>query len=878
MKPGDRYQLLEKIASGSFATVYRAHDAELKREVAVKQIHEHFLTDPKQLDRYWGEAQLLASLQHPNIVTIYDIVRDKGWLIMELMQGNLGDRMQGRPMDLVALRTVLAHSLRALKFLHEHGIVHGDIKPSNMLVDRRKRLKIGDFGLARRVSDEEGSLIKGTTKYMAPEVVSDEFGDVGPASDLYSLGFAAYELMCGSNFETLFPGLNAHGRDKQLAWIMWHAAADRRLPPISRVLEGVPEDLAKVIQKLSTKNPAQRYKTADEALNDLNVDLRVIKSEEQSDQPPAGDPAARRKRLLIIGAFVVSMLLSVFMMLPSGDDGEKPHAQSGLIREVRMATREIVVVDEASGIPEVIKVGEKPSFLLRNEKNQKKILLEEVQPGDRVRIDAQSRGVEFVLFRPINTHGKILRIDGVAKIIVVQTDDEAKREDIPIEVGATAEIKLNGDEVEFVALHEEDRIDAVHLPDSRNENKQIALSLAARRTVRATGFVRTLNWQGKKLTFDVRQGASTRMLELPFANGCQVSLPNGTTVAAAELKADDLQTSDRVAVEYDTELTRVTATRNKAVTGTIKAVDRDMRTVTVQTKDGQQHALRVTPETEIDLGGELAQFDELREYDETRATYMEHDDGSGLEAATIDATRPVKHDRIAIVVGVQNHADKSLPRTDYILDDVQMLANALRQRYCVAPERMLIYKDIDKSRFKQEIGQLLQDALAQTQVIVFFEGQAYEGPDGKYYLATRDYQAKQPAETGIPLDWLVEALEKCAAKEKLLILDTFQVGPLTKYLPQPSPVKMLSAVAESLKTTHAIAARSDNELGQAVPEKARGSFALELTQAIKGAADLDHDLRLSPAELSNYLQQTLAKPNSENVKVQTPMLFGPHAP
>jgi len=137
-------------------------------------------------------------------------------------------------MPLESLRTTLAHCLRALKFLHAHGIVHGDIKPSNMMIDRRRRVKIGDFGLARRVSNEEGSLIKGTTKYMAPEVVSDEFGEVGPASDLYSLGFAAYELMCGENFEELFPGLNAFGRDRQMAWMMWHAAPDRRLPEIER--------------------------------------------------------------------------------------------------------------------------------------------------------------------------------------------------------------------------------------------------------------------------------------------------------------------------------------------------------------------------------------------------------------------------------------------------------------------------------------------------------------------------------------------------------------------------------------------------------------------------------------------------------------------
>ena len=80
MQPHPRYQPLEKIASGSFASVYRGKDVELGREVAIKQIHDQYLSDPQQLERYWAEAQLLASYPHPNIVTIYDIVRDRGWL------------------------------------------------------------------------------------------------------------------------------------------------------------------------------------------------------------------------------------------------------------------------------------------------------------------------------------------------------------------------------------------------------------------------------------------------------------------------------------------------------------------------------------------------------------------------------------------------------------------------------------------------------------------------------------------------------------------------------------------------------------------------------------------------------------------------------
>lgn len=869
--PGERYKLLEKIAAGSFATVYRAEDLELRREVAVKQIHEQFLGDPEQLDRYWSEAQLLASLQHPNIVTIYDIVREKGWLIMELMQANLADRQAGRAMDLVSLRTVLAHSLRALKFLHEHGIVHGDIKPSNLMIDRRKRIKLGDFGLARRVSDEEGSLVKGTTKYMAPEVVSDEFGDVGPASDLYSLGFSAYELMCGDHFETLFPGLNAHGRDKQLAWIMWHAARDRRLPPIARVLEGVPEDLALVIQKLSTKDPALRYPSADAALADLNVDLRVIKAEGHQPDATPDDPAARRRRWIIIGAFVCSTLMSLFMLLPGGNDSPRPQTKSGLIRTVRLAERELIIEDEETGIPEVVKLGDKPSLYLKN--TQKKILLEEVQPDDRVRIVPNAKGIEFVLMRPTETRGRIQRIEEVAKLLVVHTSDDAKREDIPVQIGPHTQLKLNNEEVPFIELREQDRVDVIHLPDAHNENQQVALSVHARRTMKATGFIRGVDWQGRKLSFDVRQGATTRLMQLPFAKTCTIKLPDGSQTVAQDLKADDLHASDRISVEFDTEITSVEAKRNKTLVGVIKTVSPDSQTIEVQTADRKQQTFLVSDsETEIDIGGEPAKLDELREFDETRVSYEDVNPAGGSKAITIDATRPVKHDRTIIVIGVQHFTDKSVTQVNYILHDAQMLADAMRHRYCVAPERLILLKDPDRARIEQSVTRALENVLAQTQLVVIFEGQAYES-DGQYYLAGRDFQMEKPSATGINLRWLVETLEQSVSTEKLLILDTYHVGTSGKHAQQPAPGKMLQSLKGSMKTLQAIAARGENEVGQEWPDKAHGSFAWQTALGMKGAADSNRDLNISASELFEYLRDSLSSLTFEKARPQTPELF-----
>lgn len=648
VKPSERYELLEKIASGSFATVYRGRDLELGREVAVKQIHEQYLEDSQQLDRYWQEAQLLASLQHPNIVTIYDVVRDKGWLILELMQSDLSKVAGRRQMPLESLRTTLAHCLRALKFLHAHGIVHGDVKPSNMMVDRRRRVKLGDFGLARRVSDEEGSLIKGTTKYMAPEVVSDEFGEVGPASDLYSLGFAAFELMCGENFESLFPGLNSFGRDRQTAWMMWHAAPDRRLPDIQRLLADVPPDLAKTIQKLTAKPLAQRYKNADEALADLNIDVRAPRPGEESalglTQPVAKDPA-RTRRLIAIGAFAASLLVSLLAiwapwegngtLTPPPDEHDRPTA--GVVREVLPDQGKIVVEDDHTFVHEYSVI---PKLRIRLD-DDRYILLRELKPEDRIELwlTEDQRVNRIAALRPALGRGELKEIDPDRHKLLATLAADPHPQDVPMYVSEHAKLLLNGQSAKLAELREGDRIEVSHVRDTGGRAARDVVRLEARRPVQFTSFVREVTARdGKQWLTCERHGVILESKE--FAADCRITINDESGEGGRAYVPADLKKGDRVVVTHDDRITAVAAERRDRQSGVVMKVDPDTHQIFVRAdEDGREVKFSVADDCRILVEDQKGAFGDLQKFDKVEVTWEQFGDAPP-SAQTIDVKRP----------------------------------------------------------------------------------------------------------------------------------------------------------------------------------------------------------------------------------------------
>ncbi len=911
-----RYEIVDTIASGDFAMVYRARDRDLGREVAVKQIHQQFLTNEQQLANYWREAQLLAQLQHPNVLTIYDIVRPRGWLILELMQGNLAPGPGGEPIDLDYLRVVLAGCLNALHFLHGNGVIHGDVKPSNMLVDKQKRVKIGDFGLARRASSDGGSLLKGTTKYMAPELVSNAFGAVGPASDLYSLGFSAYELVCGGQFETLFPGLDSYGRDKQIAWMMWHAAADRRLPAINRVLEGVPEDLALIIQRLVAKEQSHRYQSAADVLRDLRHDpLQVAVPDGEPDleeQTVAAAEAKKKKRmrLFAILALCFSVMLCIAMLLPEPPEAPKEvvkkESLQGVIRNVYRDEMRFVM-ESADGQPIPISIEPRDSILV----NGRFVLLENLRSGDRAVVEDAVVDDDFLkhvkMFygeaiedsfqgkkgeritviwasRPDITSGRIAAVtpDEGTFTLAFQEAGKPKETQLKISVPDDLPIKFNeqdnlhGQKVTIKELQVGDRVVVHHMGEDAG---RVATKLSAKRVLTANGVVRDVNPVAGQLTVAVGEGPDASILTLPVATNCEFTLNRLRSLNEKLLKLADLQPGDKASVDYDTKIVRVDAERIIREQGVIQTVEHASGTINVLvTGRTQPTTYVVRPPCEITLESETANVTDLRKGDEVAITHDQPGAASPV-AMTVAATRTSDLSRWAILIGNQSFEDAMVSPVPTALADVALIRSALIKRYRMLPAQVCVLTDESLVSLEQRIPNYLSAVKPTDSVIVYVSGRAYKDDDGQVYLAPKNFSMIRMETSGLPLQWLVDQFEQCPSKKKLLLLDCSH-GDTSNLGKQPSTAEMMRTLKApagraALRTVTAIASCSAGQRGLALDDNKASLFPWLLTHAYSGAADKDRNNQLEPTELFTYLKGTMPGLAQRLRGVQAPKLFLP---
>src|SRR5437867_3083849 len=197
-----RYHVLERIAAGGMGEVFRAQDAVLAREVAIKVLHRSLASDQGFVERFRREARAAATLNHPNIVAVYDWGAVDGiyYMVMEYVRGRSVRELLNAGGALVPAQAaeILRQTLAALEHAHARGIVHRDLKPENILITTDGVVKLTDLGLARAFADAKNTragAVTGTVQYLAPEQIRGEPAD--PRSDLYSLGIVAYELLTG---------------------------------------------------------------------------------------------------------------------------------------------------------------------------------------------------------------------------------------------------------------------------------------------------------------------------------------------------------------------------------------------------------------------------------------------------------------------------------------------------------------------------------------------------------------------------------------------------------------------------------------------------------------------------------------------------------
>ncbi len=264
------YELLEEVGRGGMGVVYRAQQTSLNRVVAIKMIEENRPSSSENRQRFLAEAEASARLEHPGIVTVYEVNEFEGhpYFSMQLVNGKtLAERLQQGPLSQRESARIMAEVCRAIAFAHEHGVLHRDLKPSNILLDRLQRPLVSDFGLAKFTGSGDdltrsGAVI-GTPSYMSPEQASGRSSLVGPASDIYSLGSVLYHLLTGR------PPFLAESPMELVLKILEDE------PPPPRLLEPrIDRDLEMIVTRSIQKPPDLRYATATEMAEDLESFLR----------------------------------------------------------------------------------------------------------------------------------------------------------------------------------------------------------------------------------------------------------------------------------------------------------------------------------------------------------------------------------------------------------------------------------------------------------------------------------------------------------------------------------------------------------------------------------------------------------------------------
>ncbi|BBB32059.1 conserved hypothetical protein [Thermotomaculum hydrothermale] len=249
-----KYEIIKEIGKGAMGVVYLAFDPIIERQVAIKTMNPQLFQDLEQRERFFREAKSAGILQHPNIVTIYDMGMEgeTPYIVMEYVEGeDLDSLIKAKKIDLETALKIMIQLCDALSYAHSKGIIHRDIKPSNIRVLPDKTVKIMDFGIAKKSGSDltQTGVLLGTVSYMAPEQLKE--GKVSPQSDMFSAGIVFYEMLSG---DKCFQGDTITSVMYKIVSFNEHHIK----------LESVPENIENILKRMVAHMPENRFKSCAE--------------------------------------------------------------------------------------------------------------------------------------------------------------------------------------------------------------------------------------------------------------------------------------------------------------------------------------------------------------------------------------------------------------------------------------------------------------------------------------------------------------------------------------------------------------------------------------------------------------------------------------
>jgi serine/threonine protein kinase len=312
---GGRYRLVSRVDEGGAGEVWRGRDERLDRDVAVKLLGHG--ADAAFRERFTEEARRAATISHPNVVTVFDQGQDgpDAYMVMEYIRGRTLREVTAErgPLTLQEATRIVAQVAAALDAAHGAGVLHCDVKPSNVILDDRGTAKLADFGVARAARGKAERELLGTPRYIAPERIEGKAPTA--ASDVYGLGLVAFELIAGR------PPLEGLDTEDLL-----RERLEGPPPSLRRARVGVSADVDLVLAKALARDPARRYQSASEFANDLIAAARGEHTQTMSIVPPPPRPLGRggirTPRLdsaaaLLAVTLVVLAVVLLFMNFPS---------------------------------------------------------------------------------------------------------------------------------------------------------------------------------------------------------------------------------------------------------------------------------------------------------------------------------------------------------------------------------------------------------------------------------------------------------------------------------------------------------------------------------------------------------------------------------